>query len=588
MRRYFNTEGWCSPDRHYMVRLDERLDKIKRLYVDREKYFIINRGRQYGKTTTLYALEEYLKADYLVISLDFQGISTMEYSDEHIFTKAFLRMFVEVLEDSGADMNEVRPVIMLMREAVQTTLGEMFYLLSKFCKAAAKPVVMMIDEVDNAGNHQVFIDFLALLRSYYLKRKNKTIFHSVILAGVYDIKNLKLKIRPDAEHQYNSPWNIAADFDINMNFSAAQIRTMLEEYEEDNRTGMDVSAMAEEIYQYTSGYPYLVSALCKILDEKLPERLSEGLDEKLPEGLSEGLDEKLPEGLSEGLDEKLPERLSEGLPKKQPEEVPEKLQEKSPAGESGKGRKSVWSGEGLAEAVKILLNEKSPLFDSMMKQLDTYKELRSLIEEIVYQGKKVPFSPDTKAVNMGLMFGFLKEQNGRLAVANRIFEMRILNLFITEESLKSDAFRSGDRDRNRFIRNGRLDMRLVLEKFVEYFHEVYGENDEKFVESYGRKFFLLYLKPIINGTGNYYLEAQTRDMGRTDVVVDYRGEQFVVEMKIWRGNEYNERGEKQLTEYLDYFRRKKGYMLSFNFNKKKEIGVKEIDIGDKTIVEAVV
>lgn len=556
MRRYFNTEGWCSPDRHYMVRLDERLDKIKRLYVDRGKYFIINRGRQYGKTTTLYALEEYLKADYLVISLDFQGISTMEYSDEYIFTKAFLRMFVEVLEDSGADTDEVRPVIMLMREAVQTTLGEMFYLLSKFCKTAAKPVVMMIDEVDNAGNNQVFIDFLALLRSYYLKRKNKTIFHSVILAGVYDIKNLKLKIRPDSEHQYNSPWNIAADFDINMNFSAAQIRAMLEEYEEDNGTGMDVRAMAEEIYQYTSGYPYLVSALCKILDEKLPE--------EVPEGLPEKLSEELPEGL------------------------PEKLQEKSPAGGSIKDRKNIWSGEGLAEAVKILLNEKSPLFDSMMKQLDTYKDLRGLIEEIVYQGKKVPFSPFVKSVNLGLMFGYLKDDNGRIIIANRIFEMSLMNMLITEEALKSDAFRTGDRDRNQFIRNGRLDMRLVLEKFVEYFHDVYGENDEKFVESCGRKFFLLYLKPIINGTGNYYLEAQTRDMGRTDVVVDYRGEQFVVEMKIWRGNEYNERGERQLLEYLDYFRRKKGYMLSFNFNKKKEIGVKEIAIGDKTIVEAVV
>ncbi len=43
------------------------------------------------------------------------------------------------------------------------------------------------------------------------------------------------------------------------------------------------------------------------------------------------------------------------------------------------------------------------------------------------------------------------------------------------------------------------------------------------------------LKPIINGTGNYYLEAQTRDAGRTDVIVDYLGEQFVVEMKIWCG-----------------------------------------------------
>ncbi len=98
----------------------------------------------------------------------------------------------------------------------------------------------------------------------------------------------------------------------------------------------------------------------------------------------------------------------------------------------------------------------------------------------------------------------------------------------------------------------------------------------------------MFLKPIINGTGNYYIEAQTRDERRTDIIVDYLGERFVIELKIWRGNEYNERGERQMTEYLDYFRREKGYMLSFNFNKKKEIGVKEIAIGDKTIVEAVV
>jgi len=100
--------------------------------------------------------------------------------------------------------------------------------------------------------------------------------------------------------------------------------------------------------------------------------------------------------------------------------------------------------------------------------------------------------------------------------------------------------------------------------------------------------FLLYLKPIINGTGNYYLEAQTRDMRSTDVIVDYRGEQFVVEMKIWNGNEYNERGERQLAEYLDYFRLKKGYMLSFNFNQKKEVGMKTITLGGREIVEAVV
>ena len=131
-------------------------------------------------------------------------------------------------------------------------------------------------------------------------------------------------------------------------------------------------------------------------------------------------------------------------------------------------------------------------------------------------------------------------------------------------------------------------MKLVLEKFVTHFTEIYGSNDEKFTEKYGRKFFLLYLKPIINGTGNYYLEAQTRDARRTDVIVDYAGDQFIVELKIWHGNEYHERGQEQLTDYLDYYHQDKGYMLSFNFNKNKEIGVKEIQIGSKTIVEAVV
>lgn len=30
---------------------------------------------------------------------------------------------------------------------------------------------------------------------------------------------------------------------------------------------------------------------------------------------------------------------------------------------------------------------------------------------------------------------------------------------------------------------------------------------------------------------NYYIEARTRDRGRTDVIVDYRGRQYVIEIK---------------------------------------------------------
>jgi len=49
------------------------------------------------------------------------------------------------------------------------------------------------------------------------------------------------------------------------------------------------------------------------------------------------------------------------------------------------------------------------------------------------------------------------------------------------------------------------------------------------------------------------------------VIVDYHGEQFIIEMKIWYGKEYLERGEAQLADYLDIYHKQTGYLLSFNF-----------------------
>ena len=58
-----------------------------------------------------------------------------------------------------------------------------------------------------------------------------------------------------------------------------------------------------------------------------------------------------------------------------------------------------------------------------------------------------------------------------------------------------------------FICDGHLDIRRVLEKFAERFHELYGNQKDSFLEEEGRRYFLLYLRPIINGTGNYYVEV---------------------------------------------------------------------------------
>ena len=56
-------------------------------------------------------------------------------------------------------------------------------------------VVFTLSSFNEVAN-DLFIHFLAVLRDKYLNRKRIKTFHSIILAGVHDVKSLKLKIRP--------------------------------------------------------------------------------------------------------------------------------------------------------------------------------------------------------------------------------------------------------------------------------------------------------------------------------------------------------------------------------------------------------
>lgn len=267
MGRIFNINGACQPTKHYMVDLELRLKTIK-LMIDAGEYFTINRTRQYGKTTILRALAKFLKNDYEVVSLDFQRISSLSFESEQVFVAAFSEELLSGVKNFPDKIKE-KLTSFVERRARINSLQALFKVLNLWCEKSEKPIVLMIDEVDTATNNQIFLDFLAQLQAGYLDRDETSVFQSVILAGVYDIRNIRKKIRQDKEHRQNSPWNIAADFDVDMSFSAEDISGMLSQYEEDYHTGMNIEKISELIYEYTSGYSFLVSRLCKLMDEKL-------------------------------------------------------------------------------------------------------------------------------------------------------------------------------------------------------------------------------------------------------------------------------------------------------------------------------
>ena len=140
-----------------------------------------------------------------------------------------------------------------------------------------------------------------------------------------------------------------------------------------------------------------------------------------------------------------------------------------------------------------------------------------------YEGQPFPYNMDDEMLNIAGIFGYIKEYEGKVMVSNRIFETRLYNLFVSGERIHSAIYTEGSKDRSQFVQNGRLDMKQVLDRFCVHFTELYGDSEKSFLEKSGRKFFLFYLKPIINRTKNYYVEARTRDEGRTDVIVDYLG-----------------------------------------------------------------
>ncbi|MDR1262615.1 MAG: AAA-like domain-containing protein [Oscillospiraceae bacterium] len=487
----FNITGVCNPTMHYMVDTSAKIEKIVRDYVEPGEYFVINRARQYGKTTTLRLLSNILEERYLLLQLSFEG------SEGYFESQGKLVNSVCAQIASALKKNYPRlAAIVLQASGQPDAMDDFSDRITSLCAEAGKPVILMIDEVDRATDYGVFASFLGLLRKKYLARKTPddgTTFHNVILAGVHDVKNLKAKIRQDSEHAYNSPWNIAASFDVDMSFSAPEIATMLSDYEADYRTGMDIEAVAARLYYHTSGYPFLVSALCKIIH-----------DEKMD-----------------------------------------------------------WSIDGVDNAVKRILVVKNTLFDDIIKNMQNHPGFAKLVERIILEGKKVEYNPDDPNIQIGIMYGIFTERDNQVHISNLIFATRLMNYFISISETNLLVKERSERDASLYVKNGSLDFNKVLERFSVFMADEYRDQDSKFIEREARRLLIGYIKPIINGQGQYFLEPEIRGGQRIDLLVQYKRTEYIIEVKIWRGDSYEKRAYDQIARYVKARHGKAGYVVSF-------------------------
>ena len=510
----FRTTGVCNPNIQYMVDITDKIEQVKKLIEDNE-YFVINRPRQYGKTTMLSALKRELLNKYLVISISFEKFGDIAFSDEEIFCKKFLKNCARAIR--LIDRNNSNKLFEYSKDV--TDLDTLSDYISEFIEECDREVILIIDEVDKSSDNQLFVNFLGILREKYLRRidDEDVSFKSVILAGVYDIKNLKLKLRPDEEKKYNSPWNIAVPFNIDMSLSEKGIEKMLKEYKNDRNIRLNAKKSAEFIHFYTNGYPFLVSRICQIIDEDL---------------------------------------------------------------------NALWNEENMIKAIKILLNEKNTLFDDLIKNIENNNDLKEYILDIIMNGARNTFNILNPIINLGVMFGYFKNEDNMVAISNRIFSQVLYNYFSSllenNDTMKKYNFKSD------FICGNGLNVEKILIRFQQFMKEEYSSKNESFLENHGRMLFLSFLTPIINGIGFAFKEVQISEEKRLDVVITYNSNKYIIELKVWRGEEYHEKGLKQLADYLNINNQHEGYLLIFNFNKNKEYKKEKLTVEGKEIFEVFV
>ncbi|MEQ1746554.1 MAG: AAA family ATPase [Saprospiraceae bacterium] len=500
MEKRFNITGTCFPERHYMADVSAKFNTALRLVMNGE-YFAINRPRQYGKTTMLEALSRELsKSDeWLVFKISFEGIGSTPFENAPAFCGTFLRL----LETQMKNWHHDDLAAFLKNESGHVkTMEELSASVTAFAHETGRKLVLLIDEVDKSSNSQIFLDFLGMLRNKFLNRHEWTdhTFHSVVLAGLHDVKSLKSKIRPDEDAKYNSPWNIASDFDVDMSLQPHEIVPMLEDYSQERGVKMDAPAIADALFFYTSGYPFLVSALCKITDEKL---------------------------------------------------LPEKTEQ-------------TWTLEDIETAAnRLVKSERSNTnFDSLIKNLENDPDLYDLTFRLVIDNEAFSFNVHDPLIYKGIQHGIFRN-GGRLHIHNQIYFEIISNYMVSKLLTQGKSLDLQTADP--YLMPGNvLNFEKVLLKFQQLLREEYSRKDKDFLERYGRLLFLAFLKPILNAKGYTFKEPEISEERRLDIAVTFYQHKYVVELKIWRGEEAHQRGIAQLAAYLDRQHLAEGYLVIFD------------------------
>ena len=258
--RFFNTDGPMRPDEHYAIRPLDRLDVDDLLWLIRTKrYFVLRAPHGTGKTSALIALHKLLNGgeagEFRCVNVNLE-VCRVARDDAVEGIRDILSIIASQALLSGDDYpNRVWPD-MLARAGPDDALRHM---LTNWSMADPVPLVLLLDGIDSLVG-DTLLSVLRQLRAGYGQHP-EAFPQSVVLCGVHDIRDYRIRSSAGEVITGGSPFNIVAKSVRMGDFTEAETRALMAQHTE--ATGQRfTSAALEAVWTQTQGQPWLVNALC--------------------------------------------------------------------------------------------------------------------------------------------------------------------------------------------------------------------------------------------------------------------------------------------------------------------------------------
>ncbi len=260
--RTFNTAGPIDAEDHYHIPPLQRIDLDEVLgLVANKKYFVLHAPRQTGKTSALLALRDLLNGgqagDLRCLYANVENGQAMRENVAEAMRTVLAELAFQASVTLGDETLEDLWPALLERVGPAQALRQA---LARWCMAAPRPLVLLIDEIDALVGDSL-LSVLRQLRTGYVDRPQR-FPHSIVLCGLRDVRDYR--IHSSAEDRLvlgGSAFNIKSESLRLGDFSEQEIRALTAQHTAETGQVFTEDAL-ELIRERTAGQPWLVNALC--------------------------------------------------------------------------------------------------------------------------------------------------------------------------------------------------------------------------------------------------------------------------------------------------------------------------------------